>query len=70
MTKFLVTFEVDNSQLFDTLHKMNGDCASIGQRLAETLLTPEHVSTLTFVGMGMYGIRLASVKRAETPPKV
>lgn len=52
-----VTFEVNQSQLFDTLHKMGGDTRAIGERIIGVLLSGE-CSWPDEVGMAVYGITL------------
>ena len=58
-TKHLITFEVDRVELFDMLHKMKGDFSSLGVRLVEQLLQ-ENTSLFDALGMGVYGVSVAS----------
>lgn len=50
-----VTFRVDQSALFDMLHKLNGDTSELGQRLVATLLQGEP-DWRDQLGMALYGV--------------
>lgn len=65
--KMRVTFEVDNNELFDMLHKMNGDFSPLGNRIVGELLT-SGTSILDAIGMAVYGVTVVSkevVAKAE-----
>lgn len=57
MAKIRVAFEVDQSQLFDTIQKMGGDCSMIGERIVGVLLSGE-APWREQLGMAVYGIQL------------
>ena len=57
MAKIRVAFEVDQSQLFDTIQKMGGDCRMIGERIVGVLLSGE-APWREQLGMAVYGITL------------
>ena len=59
MAKRRVTFEVDQVELFDTLHKMGGNMGPIGERVVATLLV-ENDSFADAIGMALYGITVVS----------
>lgn len=52
-----VTFDVNQSQLFDTIQKMGGDTTAIGARVVGVLLTGE-CPWADEIGMAVYGITL------------
>lgn len=59
--KTLVTFEVDTNELFDTLQKMKGDFAPLGERLVGALLVePSYFDAL---GMAFYSVSVKSRKQ-------
>ena len=51
-----VTFEVDSSQLFDTLRAMKGDTGPLGARLVAALLAQP--CTADLIGMAVYGVEM------------
>lgn len=57
--KMRVTFEVDNNELFDMLHKMKGDFSPLGNRIVGELLT-NGTSILDAIGMAVYGVTVVS----------
>jgi hypothetical protein len=64
MTKTIVTFETENTDLFDQL-KMNGDVSALGSLLAAVLLDGESTLTQDLV-LAMYGIKVVdAAKNAE-----
>ncbi|WP_434733727.1 hypothetical protein NL154_05505 [Rhizobium sp. YTUHZ044] len=67
--KHRITFEVDKSELFDMLHKMNGDFSSLGVRLVEQLLQSD-TSFLDALGIGVYGVSVVSRSEVEEPPAI
>ncbi|MGV4796169.1 hypothetical protein [Rhizobium sp. F40D2] len=62
--KSRITFEVDRNELFDMLHKMNGDFSSLGVRLVEQLLQQE-TSLFDALGMGVYGVQVVGRSTIE-----
>lgn len=66
--KHRITFEVDRNELFDMLHKMEGDFSSLGVRLVEQFLQDE-TSIFDALGMGVYGVFVVSrdVAKADAP---
>lgn len=54
-----VTFKVDQSALFDMLHKLNGDTSALGERLVATLLQGKP-DWRDEVGMAAYGVTALS----------
>lgn len=65
MTEYVITLKVNQTQVFDTLHKMNGDCSALGQRLSEVCLAPANIGALDRVGLSIYGIEVQDVQKAE-----
>lgn len=65
MSKYQITFEVDNRKLFDLLHKNKDLWSTIGQRLVEAMLCPNEISWLDHVGFNFYEIEVKEVKRIE-----
>ena len=57
MAKIRVAFEVDTSELFDAISKLNGDCTMIGERIVGVLMTGV-AQWRDQVGMAAYGITL------------
>lgn len=66
MAKHRVTFEVDQSALFDTLHKMEGNMGPVGERLVATLLMGE-AGFIDAVGLSIYGIEVVEKTSVEEP---
>lgn len=60
MTMRTVTFRVDNTELFDALHKMNGDTGTLGARLVGVLLADS--SFADRIGLAIYGVRIEAEK--------
>lgn len=63
--KYRVTFEVDNSELFDKVSALNGDTSALGIRLVACLLTPQDIDFSTSVGLGVYGIEVIEAGRVK-----
>jgi hypothetical protein len=57
VAKITVQLEVDTTQLFDTLQKLNGDHTMVSERLIGVLMTGE-VPWRDEVGLAVYGIRV------------
>lgn len=55
-----VTFEVDDTQLFDRLHEMGGDTDALGARVVSSLLAEPNFAEA--VGMALYGVTYISAE--------
>jgi hypothetical protein len=55
MAKKIITFEVDQSKLFDMVQSMKGDCGPLGERLFGAMVTGK-TGMATDLGLGVYGI--------------
>lgn len=71
MAKHTITLEVDSTQLFDTLHKLQQDgCADwtgpFGDRMASLLMTPTSVGVIEQVGLELYGVTVKHVEPVST----
>lgn len=66
MAKLRVTFEVDTSEMFDTLAKVNDGGAACASRLIEPLLTGQ-IGLVDAVGLGVYGIAFKGSERIDSP---
>ena len=62
--KTRITFEVDRNELFDMLHKMQGDFSDLGVRLVEQLLQQE-TSLFDALAMGVYGVQVVDRSSVE-----
>jgi hypothetical protein len=62
--KMRVTFEVDQNELFDMLHKMNGDFSGIGNRVVGELMT-SGTSIIDAIGMAVYGVTVVSKQSSD-----
>lgn len=66
MTIKRVTFEVDDTALFDTLQRMKGDTGPLGARLVGALLAdPPFPDQL---GMGIYGVVFVGAEPKKMDP--
>lgn len=61
-----ITFEVDTNELFDTLKKMNGNTAPIGERIVGVMLADD--GFFNKVGMAVYGVTVVERKPADAAP--
>jgi hypothetical protein len=55
MTKKIMTFEVDQSALFDMIAKMGSNFGPIGERVISAMLTGK-TSMTDDIGLGLYGV--------------
>lgn len=61
-----ITFEVDTNELFDTLQKMNGNTAPIGERIVGVMLADD--AFFNKGGMAVYGVTVIERKPADAAP--
>lgn len=61
-----ITFEVDTSKLFDTLHAMEGNTEPLGTRLVASLLAEPGFADL--VGMAVYGVEVVTEPQSQGEP--
>lgn len=63
MTRYLVSFEVDDTECFDMIAKNNALMGVLGQRLAEVALCPGALDWKNSMGLSMYGIENVTAER-------
>jgi hypothetical protein len=63
--KFIMTFEVDQSQLFDMIHKMKGDFGPVSERVIGAMLTGK-TGMADDIGLALYGVVFLSSSEVET----
>lgn len=64
MARHIITFEVDDVELFDEISKLGDGGAAIGTRLVGVMLAPNDVGLGTKLGMRAYGVDLLKVQPA------
>lgn len=64
MAKLRISFDVDTSQLFDSISAMEGDWTPLIQRMSGVMMSGEN-GFLDAVGMAFYGIEVSSIQRTD-----